>query len=75
MKERVTGMKLFVGLMVLFGVWCYCKYRTDWTFDNRMPRDGYETDHSAINRDLASGKSRTDVIIKANKGGYDVPKK
>ena len=48
-------MKLFIGLIVLFGVWCYCKYRTDWTFDNRMPRDGYETDHSAINRDLASG--------------------
>lgn len=66
--------ELIVGLIFLGIVWIICKI-PEWEFDNRLPRDGYETDHSAINRDLASGKSRNDIIRKANRGGYDVPKK
>ena len=42
---------------------------TDYRFNNRISPNG--TDWKAMNDDLISGKSKTDVKIKFNNGGYD----
>lgn len=67
-------MELILGIIMIIVVWIMCKL-PKWKFDNRMPPNGYGTDWAAINRDLASGKSKIDVMRKSNSGGYDIPKK
>lgn len=49
-------------------------YTLLYTFDNRLPPDGYRMDHGAMNRDLAMGKSKNEVMDKCNRGDYDVKK-
>lgn len=46
----------------------------NYTFDLRLPSDGYRVDHGAMNRDLAMGKSKNEIMDKCNRGGYDVKK-
>lgn len=63
-----------LALIVILGMCFLPGIITNYKFDNRMPPSGYRIDHAAMNRDLAMGKSRTDVMSKANRGGYDVKK-
>lgn len=67
--ETLLGLIIFGAILFLPGI------ITNIKFDNRMPPAGYQTDWSAMNRDLVMGKSKMDVMSKANKGGYDVKKK
>ncbi len=48
---------------------------TNYKFDNRIAPNGYQIDYGTMNRDLAMGKSKMDVMKKYNNGGYDVRKK
>lgn len=67
-------METLIGLIV-FGAICFLPgIITNVKFDNRMSPAGYKTDWSAMNRDLAMGKSKNEVMSKANRGGYDVKK-
>ena len=50
-------------------------YKREHTFNNRISPPGYETDWSAMNRDLTAGMSKDAVKDKFNRGGYDIPKK
>lgn len=68
-------MEILIGLVVIFGVCFLPGIITNVKFDNRMPPSGYQTDHGAMSRDLAMGKSKMEVMRKANQGGYDVKKK
>ena len=54
----------------MFFTWNYYRRK----FDNRMPPAGYKTDYGAMSHDLAMGKSKNEVMSKANRGGYDVKK-
>lgn len=67
--ETLIGLIIFGTILFLPGI------ITNIKFDNRMPPAGYQTDWSAMNRDLASGKSKNEVMRKANNGGYNIPKK
>lgn len=62
--------------IIIFAIVMYviCKI-PEWKFNNRTTPDGYETDWGAMSSDLASGKSKSEVMAKSNRGGYDVPKK
>lgn len=68
-------METLIGLIVIFFVCFLPGIITSCKFDNRMPPTGYKTDWSAMNRDLAMGKSKNEVMNKANRGGYDVKSK
>lgn len=46
----------------------------NYKLDNRLLPDGYRVDHRSMNRDLAIGKSKNKVMVKYNRGGYDVKK-
>ena len=43
----------------------------EWTFDNRSLPNGYEVDWSKMNRDMAKGMHKSEVMKKFNNGGYD----
>lgn len=66
-------MKIIISGIVLFIIWCICKY-PEWKFDNQLPPNGYTTDWKAMNHDLASGKPKNDVIKKSNSGEYYIRK-
>lgn len=68
-------METLIGLIVLFCIFVLPGMVTNYKFDHRMPPEGYKTDFGAMNRDLLMGKSKTDVMWKANNGGYNVPDK
>ena len=68
-------METLIGLIVIFCVCFLPGIVTNCKFDNRMPPEGYQVDHAAMNRDLAMGKSKMNVMTKCNNGGYDVKKK
>ena len=67
-------METLIGLVVLFCIFVLPEIITNVKFNNRMPPAGYKTDYGAMNRDLIMGKSKMDVMCKANNGGYDVKK-
>lgn len=67
-------METLIGLVVIFCVCFLPGIITNVKFDNRMPPNGYQTDWAAMNRDLTMGKSKNEVMSKANRGGYDVKK-
>ena len=67
-------METLIGLVVIFCVCFLPGIITNAKFDNRMPPAGYKTDYATMNRDLAMGKSKMDVMSKANNGGYDIKK-
>lgn len=67
-------METLIGLAILFCIFVLPGMITNYKFDHRLPPEGYRTDYGAMNRDLVMGKSKMDVISKANNGGYDVKK-
>ncbi len=67
-------METLIGLIVLFYIFVLPGIITNVKFNNRIPPAGYKTDYSAMNRDLASGKSKMEVMQKSNNGGYDIKK-
>lgn len=67
-------MEIILSLAFIFCVFVLPGILTNAKFDNRLPPDGYRVDHGAMNRDLAMGKSKMDVMRKCNNGGYDVKK-
>lgn len=67
-------METLLGLALLFLIFGLPSIIRNVTFDNRLPPDGYRVDHAAMNRDLAMGKSKNEVMDKCNRGGYDVKK-
>lgn len=73
-KKGRENMEIIASIILIVIVYCLCK-STDWKFDHRTPSNGYKTDYGAMNRDLASGKSKTEVKQKFNRGGYDIPDK
>lgn len=68
-------METIIGLIVLFIIFVLPSIIRNYTFDHRLPPDGYTVDHGAMSRDLAMGKSKNDVMNKCNRGGYDIKKK
>ena len=65
-------METLIGLVVFglfFGIPAFMR---NYTFDHRLPPDGYRVDHGAMSNDLAMGKSKNEVMDKCNRGGYDV---
>lgn len=67
-------MDTLIGLVVLFVVFGLPSIIRNYKFDHRMPPNGYRTDYWAMNYDLIMGKSKNEVMTKANRGGYDVKK-
>lgn len=67
-------METLIGLAVIFCVCFLPGIITNVKFDNRMPPAGYKIDYGAMSHDLAMGKSKNEVMSKANWGGYDVKK-
>ena len=67
-------MATLIGLVVLFCIFVLPGIMTDHRFSNSLPPEGYKTDYAAMNRDLANGKSKMDVMQKSNNGGYYVKK-
>ena len=67
-------METLIGLIFLFCVFGLPAIIRNYKFDNRMPPEGYKTDYGAMSHDLAMGKSKNEVMSKANRGGYDVKK-
>lgn len=63
-----------IGIIILLLIFGLPNIMRNYTFDHRLPPDGYRVDHGAMNRDLALGKSKNDVMDKCNRGGYDVKK-
>ena len=68
-------METLIGLVVLFLIFGLPSIIRNYKFDNSLPPEGYKTDWAAMNRDLAMGKSKTEVMNKSNNGGYYVRKK
>lgn len=68
-------MGTVVGLIIIFCICFLPGIITNTKFDNRLPPEGYHVDYGAMNRDLAMGKSKNDVMKKCNNGGYDVKNK
>ena len=67
-------METLIGLIVLFLIFGLPSIIRNYTFDHRLPPNGYRVDHGAINRDLINGMSKSDVMNKCNRGGYDIKK-
>lgn len=63
-----------IGIIILFLIFGLPNIMRNYTFDLRLPSDGYRVDHGAMNRDLAMGKSKNEIMDKCNRGGYDVKK-
>lgn len=68
-------METLIGLIVFGLIIGIPLYKREHTFNNRIPPEGYKTDHGAMSHDLAMGMSKNDVKDKFNRGGYDVPNK
>ena len=68
-------MGILIGLTVFFCICFLPGIITDYNFSNSLPPEGYQTDWAAMNHDLASGKSKVDVMRKSNNGGYYIKKK
>lgn len=68
-------METLIGLAVLFCIFVLPGIIRNYKFDNSLPPEGYQTDLAAMNRDLANGKSKDEVMRKSNNGGYYVKKK
>lgn len=68
-------METLIGLVALFLIFGLPSIIRNYKFDNSLPPEGYKTDWAAMNRDLAMGKSKTEVMNKSNNGGYYVKKK
>lgn len=47
---------------------------SEWNFESRTPSDGCRTDWGQMSDDLASGKTKSEVMRKSNVGGYDIKK-
>ena len=73
--RKVEYMETLIGLIFLFCVFGLPAIIRNYKFDNSLPPEGYQTDWAAMNRDLAMGKSKTEVINKSNRGEYYVKKK
>ena len=67
-------MGTIIGLIIIFCVFVLPGIMTDHKFSNSLPPEGYKTDYAAMNRDLAMGKSKNEVMKKSNNGGYYVKK-
>lgn len=67
-------METLIELALLFIVFGFPNIKRNYTFNHRLPPNGYQVDYGAMSRDLAMGKSKNDVIDKCNNGGYDVKK-
>lgn len=67
-------MGTLIGIIIILAICFLPGIIRNYTFDNRLPPDGYRVDHGAMNRDLAMGKSKNEVMDKCNRGGYDVKK-
>lgn len=68
-------METLIGIIIIFAILFLPGIITDHKFSNSLPPEGYQTDWAAMNRDLANGKSKMDVMRKSNNGGYYVKKK
>lgn len=68
-------METLLGLIFLFCVFGLPAIIRNYKFDNSLPPAGYQTDWTAMNRDLANGKSKAEVMNKSNRGEYYVKKK
>lgn len=67
-------METLIGLIVLFCFFGLPSIMRNYTFDHRLPPEGYQVDHGAMNYDRAMGKSNNEIMDKCNRGGYDVKK-
>lgn len=65
-------MEIILGIIAVIIIY-RLSTRTDRTFQNRLPPSGMETDHVAIDRDLANTGNKQYVKEKFNRGGYDIP--
>ncbi len=62
--------------IIVFAVVMYLISKvSEWRFENRTPPDGYKTDWETMSNDLATGKSKAEVMRKSNMGGYDISEK
>ena len=68
-------MGTLIGIIIILAICFLPGIITNYKFDNKLPPEGYQTDWAAMNRDLANGKSKMDVMRKSNNGGYYVKKK
>ncbi len=73
-RQKGKYMETLIGLIFLFCVFGLPSIIRNYKFDNRLPPDGYRVDHGAMSHDLAMGKSKSEVMDKCNRGGYDVKK-
>ena len=68
-------MGALIGIIIILAICFSPGIITDYKFSNSLPPEGYQTDWGAMNRDLANGKSKMDVMRKSNNGSYYVKKK
>lgn len=68
-------METLLGLILLFCLFGLPSIIRNYKFDNSLPPAGYQTDWAAMNRDLANGKSKAEVMNKSNRREYYVKKK
>lgn len=61
-----------IGLIIIIGILYVLCHVDEWKFDSRTTPLGYKTDWDAMNKDLANGMSKQDVMRKSNRGGYDI---
>lgn len=66
--------EFFITIIIIGIGYLICKAIPEQQFNKRVPPSGYETDWRAMTNDLVSGKSKTEVVNKSNRRGYDVPK-
>lgn len=67
-------METLIGLVVFGLIFGIPAFMRNYTFDHRLPPDGYRVDHGAMSNDLAMGKSKNEVMDKYNRGDYDIKK-
>lgn len=67
-------METLIGLIVFGLIFGIPAIMRNYKFDHRLPPEGYRVDHGAMSHDLATGKSKNEVMDKCNRGGYDVKK-
>lgn len=67
-------METLIGLIVFGLIFGIPAFMRNYTFDHRLPPEGYRVDYGAMNRDRAMGKSNNEIMDKCNRGGYDVKK-
>lgn len=67
-------METLLGLALLFLFFGLPSIIRNYKFDHSLPPVGYQTDWAAMNRDLAMGKSKAEVMNKSNRGEYYVKK-